>query len=258
MKQIAIAIAAAAIAVVSPRAVEASCAAPELDVVWSYPADGQTDVPTNAQGIVLTTLGRWAKVTLDGVELAAFGDRGYRFTTPTLSADTEHTLVVTSAHSTREITLRFRTGSGPAASHPPAAETSGIVDEGKPNLSERCEAVIAASDCYDTGQDEYLTLRTSQKPIAWLVTFSGDEHLRGVDLWPAECGSPVVYVHSSDDRCYELTAVNEIGETTEAGRYCHGPFSISGCASASGPAIPLAAALAALALGASRRRSRAG
>jgi len=250
-----------AVASAAPFAAEASCVPPVFDVIWSYPADGQSDVPTNAQVVMLTTLGSWSsKATLNGVDLAEGADR-YRFTTPTLAANTTHTLVVSprGEMSGAVKTLTFRTGSGPMASHPPEPESSQQVETGKRTLDAVCARALAAGDCYDTGQDEYLTFHTAHAPVAWVVDFLND---RGAstwtNLWPGACGSPEVLVHSNDDRCYTLTAVNEIGELAAPVRYCHAPPLISvpgnGCGVSGGTWPGLGIALAAL--GVLRRLAR--
>jgi len=256
-----VAAAVAVVAAVYPSAaVRASCAAPPFEVLWSYPADGQTSVPTNAQVMVLTSMGGNAKAVLDGAELTPVGERGFRFETPPLQADAEHTLVLSTPYEEGETTLHFRTGSGPMASDPPDAEPSPALEEGERQLTETCARVLGAGDCYDTGQDTHLTLRTSQAPLAWTVEFLSEEgRTQWIDLWPGTCGSPEIYVHATDDRCYRLTAYNEIGEATVAGEYCQKPGLLAplGCATAGAGAAPWLAALTLLACRLRRRHAAA-
>jgi len=241
-----------------PAAAEASCVAPDFEVVWSYPAQGQTNVPTNAQVVVLTTQWSSVEAQLDGATLVQEAE-GFRFATPVLAANTEHTLVLTPNNFSggAPVTLTFRTGAGPMASKPPAAEPGQTVESGERTLDAVCSRALAAGDCYDTGQDEYLTLRTTHLPVAWIVRFldeSGRVFWR--QLWPGTCGSPEVFVHSNDDRCYTLMAVNEIGETAAPVRYCHAPPLVpaAGCGVPGGTWPALGIALAAL--GVVRRRTR--
>src|SRR5262245_31491556 len=57
------------------RRAAASGAAPERDVYWSFPADGATDVPTNAR--LLATSGGNLVPTMNGEPLVPLDDGGY-------------------------------------------------------------------------------------------------------------------------------------------------------------------------------------
>src|SRR4051794_5087025 len=53
-----------------PGGAQASCFLPSLEVLWTYPADGDQDVPTNAVFWALATGWRSPDATIDGVPLA--------------------------------------------------------------------------------------------------------------------------------------------------------------------------------------------
>src|SRR5262245_44294848 len=76
------------------NAAHASCATPKMSVIWSSPAEGATDVPTNTSLWLLTTLplGNNWKATLDGTALTQ--DANGAFPLADLQADTDHVVSI--------------------------------------------------------------------------------------------------------------------------------------------------------------------
>jgi hypothetical protein len=233
----------------------ASCAGPALELLWSYPAQGEASVPVNAELWALVPYG-WTQKTvrLDGQTLgvtAAFEAPGVVHVVPgELQAESDHTLQLEFADSqgtTESLTLAFRTGSTraerPAA---PIVERSFEKRETALGLNlSTCPDIIAAQDCYDTGPNALLLFETrGDKPLAWLVDGR---------LLPARCEDPQVYRHVSDPSqlCVALRAVGPGGLTSAAPQSCYsryfpdndaGPANAPRPPDASVPALPRDAA----------------
>jgi hypothetical protein len=162
----------------------ADCAGPPA-VVWSYPADGQTDVPTNA---VLIIAGSPKAVALGEVALEP-SKNGFVYALGNLSPKTEYTIRVdaTVGASSATDAITFTTGEGPA---------TGVA---APEVSEDvCSQILAAQGCFDTGAPRTLTLAPDSKetPLAWgIAEVNGGDSSIGV--WPAGCGP--IKVSTYDD-----------------------------------------------------------
>ena len=161
--------AAALLVLTQPLDARGSCAADSPPVLaWSYPADGDTDVPTNAQVWVLFSLGATAEVTLNGVALTKADDSPFRWGPGPLSPDTEYTLAVhldeSEGTTTTDVTLTFTTGSEALTEPPPAPDLSQGWSETKTNAhltDPSCKGAVAIQECYDTGQDTHLRFPTT-------------------------------------------------------------------------------------------------
>src|SRR5829696_7651889 len=110
---------------VCPASARAGCAPPVPEVVWSYPAEGQTDVPTNATiWILLPNWTQPASVSLDGMEVPANGF-GFGYVPEQLLAPSSPHQVTFRATAAKvqppvDLTIRFTTGAGPAEATPPS------------------------------------------------------------------------------------------------------------------------------------------
>jgi hypothetical protein len=246
----------------------AKCVLPVPSIVWSFPADGATDVPTNARVVVLTSMAGQtpAKIVVNGVPVSA-SSVPYSFE-PVLEPNKEH--VVTFAVGLSQpvqLGFRFTTGAGPApAPAPGRPKVERQTTSTTRDLSPACAAALQVSGCFDTGENTHLVFETTSRPLYWLIERKpgGTGDWQAPTLWPGECGSPEDFIHDHqlrgfDPTRYRLTAVTLAGQT--AATEVVGPGGGLGCAAGGrgpGGAAPLAALLvvAAASLRLARRRRR--
>jgi len=223
----------AAVGVSGARPVWASCVAPTPAIVWSYPAQGANDVPTNADlWILLSGWNVLPRVSLDGTELPELElPSGYDL--GELAANTEYTLDVLGADGA-SFELTFTTGDGPAAADLSAAPgrvtpTSYREVQGAP-LSPACLAALSTQDCFDVGQDTYYEFAPTGHAVGWLI--ASESSFRSVNLWPGECGSPRLLGNSADVPCVTLHGIDASGVAHAGERVC-------GIYPGEGPDLPL-------------------
>ena len=205
--------------VLTPATATAKCTVPALALLWSYPANGDINVPTNA---VLWALGNsWSvpSVTLDGMPIVVpvAGPRGI----PLGPLAPQHDYVVRldygsswpfDAGSPTVFEIRFRTGDGPVTQLP-AVPVSGVQRTGYAQAT--CPEVINAQACFDTGQDTLFTFDvTEASAIGWLV------HRQ---LWPARCGPAYFSYSAPPNPCFEVRAIGSGGLLGDATEYCLQP-----------------------------------
>ncbi|MDB4987298.1 MAG: hypothetical protein JWN04_2476 [Myxococcaceae bacterium] len=209
---------AAAVLWLAPREASASCAAPPLKVLWTYPADGDQAVPTNAVFWALATGWRTANVTIDGAPLPALSALGER-ALGDLTPNQEHVLRLDyaselddDAGSSEAFEIHFRTGDGPAA-RVPAPSFAGV-ERASSIIDSTCPEVVHAQDCFDTGQNTLLSFEvTAPQVIGWIAEGK---------LWPAQCGSPALFITEpvSTERCFEVQPLGPGGLIGDSVRYC--------------------------------------
>jgi hypothetical protein len=205
--------------------VRASCAQPAPDVQWTYPADGDQDVPTDAVFWIVGT--SWSeKVTLDGAALAgssiSFGAQHY--IPSAMQPNTDHVLRIaftavsgaaTDPKTVFEIAFHTSTGPGTAPLAPSAA--SYTTSAGFPT-THRCVKIISGQDCFDTGQNTLSTFSVTGDAIAWLVQ---SDYLGQSTVWPRDCGQPAVFGQGfASDDCPEISAIGRGGLVSPAVRAC--------------------------------------
>lgn len=199
-------------------AARADCAAPETEILWSYPAQGDTGVPINADFWVLVSgWGLSYRARLDGVELSRSTQFNHQFDLPELAPNTSYTIEVeVPSNGAGSFEVSFTTGADPAAldfGADPGTVTARAQRE--VTLSPLCEAVLQTQDCFDTGQDTHFTFEPSGSAEAWIIE-SGDS-LSQYNLWPAACGTPELYLHSSARPCATLHGI-DIGGKVHGGQ----------------------------------------
>jgi hypothetical protein len=219
-------LAALALSALSPAPALAKCRTPPLEFLWSYPADGAVDVPTNAQFWALTPY-PWTPpvASLNGVPLTVVVEEGARGTAHGSLGALEplHDYVLRldyggvrpqeDAGAPRVVEITFRTGAGPAErlvappmrGHPERNELAGA----------QCPEVVRAQDCYDTGPNVLLTFDVSApRAVGWLVDGR---------VLPARCGRPVAFVgRYGRDLCFQIQALGPGGFESAATEYCAG------------------------------------
>lgn len=214
----------------APRA-QASCAAPPFELLWSYPTNGATDVPINARFWFLFSLGPGAKVSLDGTALTAerrVGFSGLSFAPGELLPNHAYTLrveaedqdPVTGQRRQQRIDIGFTTSSsrGAALNYP---EILNDTREPAPAKT-TCPKVVAAQDCFDTGQntDVQFPVRYADRALAFLVVADSGS----ANLWPASCGTaPLLRMHEDRAKgCYAVSSIGPGGFLSEPDRRCVG------------------------------------
>lgn len=195
------------------RACEATFA-----VLWTYPKDGQADVPTNAKVFAIGAYDVPIQVDLDGQPLAR-GPFPDQFEPGSMTPETEHVLRISARADPAQFrTLSFRTGTGPVSLAAPIAEVGPAIVGRSRTLNAACHKILVDGECYAT-EDAFTTLETSATPLAWWVMPDPSAKL-GPLLWPGECGPPEVRITLAQSRCFSLLAVNELGLATPSGPYC--------------------------------------
>lgn len=214
-----------------PRPARASCTPPAPTVVWSYPRDGETGVPTNVTlWLLLSNWHRPGKALLDGKEVPVNGfGFGYRPLEP-LAPSGPHELVIDGAPPGEPpvtLTIRFTTASGDTELEPAMvpAVTAASATQSRP-VSNLCQAVVHAMDCFDTGQDTHLVFETEARPLVFVVErvpmLMGESPV--FTLWPGECELPEIFVNGSVARTctyrYRLHALEATGLRAMSPPFC--------------------------------------
>lgn len=201
----------------------ASCIDPPVvSLLWSYPADGDQDVPTNA---VFWAVATWPqpKVTLDDVALPQPASSSDELSLGTLLPNHDYTLHLVYDNGDTDYTapdagsppaffIKFRTGDGPATRVPEAPIDA--VQRSADRSTSTCLDIVNAGECFDTGQDVLLTFDVSSpNAIGWLV------HGKP---WPARCGKPATYAYDSfaPGHCPQVAPIGPGGLLGPTQSYC--------------------------------------
>ncbi|HXU82478.1 MAG TPA: hypothetical protein VN914_13845, partial [Polyangia bacterium] len=222
----------AASAVLGTPSSRASCMPPAPAIVWSYPKDGDVDVPTNVTlWLLLSGWHRPGLVLLDGKEIPVNGfGFGYQPLEPMApSSPHELTFQATSPGAAPAVTLtiHFTTASGETERQSPTVPTVPYVTASPTRpLSTLCQSVVHAMDCFDTGQDTHLVFATEAKPFLWVVervpALMGESPV--FTLWPGECDQPEVFLQDAVARnCthqYRLHALEGTGLRAMSRPFC--------------------------------------
>lgn len=212
----------------APSAARASCEAPAPALVWSYPSDGATGIPTDAEFLFLADMRGVERVLLDGRELEerhVVESASVRAFVPgELEPDTTYRLTVMIQDFVVEevpVELSFTTGSGRSMAQSPAVELLDIRPRDEP-LGGACIRVRAAQDCYDTGQDTDVLLDVDAQALAYVVSTASEPGAAGHGsvLWPASCGDPNYYGHADSSVCYVVHALDETGRVASSRQLC--------------------------------------
>jgi hypothetical protein len=220
----------ASLALFFPRPASATCFLPQPKIVWSYPADGEVDVPTNARIFVLGTsyppLG--AALIVNGV--LVHPDESKPGIGPVLAPHTEY--VVALEPSTRYpdvvASFRFTTGAGPVAPElPPLPTVFRTILTQRRALSPECTAAVNTMDCFDTGQDTHLVFETTARPLLFIVVpLPGTRSVPWAIAWPGTCGDPEVFIASGNvhpscsNNGHRIWSVSRTGELRTADPSC--------------------------------------
>jgi hypothetical protein len=209
-----------------------SCVPQPAKIAWSYPGEGDVDVPTNARFFyILAMSGHTVRaIELDGRELPRRQAAGppYGQELP-LQPGRDHTLTLRLAAAgfgqDTALTVHFRTGAGPAPSDlPPALAIKRMTGLGMRELSRQCTDVWQAMDCFDTGQDTHVVFETDTRPRLFFVTPVGDgRSVPWTMAWPGVCGDPEVFVRGLQgcQGTHRITAVDHTGAAVSTEVACN-------------------------------------
>jgi hypothetical protein len=235
-------------------AAHAVCAGPEIEILWSYPADGDTAVPTNVDLWMLPSVLAPITVTLNGQIVETPDPQQFLYDLGELAPRTRYTVGIEIQgymESTHD-ELSFTTGDGPGEPDPGAAP--GKVSSSRHarhNLGEYCETALFWGVCLDGGQNtnENYAYAPSGTAKAWLIQESPSPFY---SIWPAECGAPRVLAYGGD--CVTLSGIDAVGAVHPGKEIC----ADDGCSLSvpSGSRAALGAGLSLLACLGLRRRPR--
>jgi hypothetical protein len=206
----------------SEREARADCASPEPAIVWSYPAQGDTDVPTNVDLWVLPSgWGGPPSVSRNGVVLAPLR-MGYGYDAGELAPNTAYTFQVqldNYGDPGAVFELTFTTGNGPAAPDPGAAPGDVVTSSSfERALADSCKAALGTQDCFDTGQDTYYQFTPAGSAKGWILV--SDSAYRPIAIWPGECEAPTLFRSSFSAPCATLYGIDASGELHPGQHVC--------------------------------------
>jgi hypothetical protein len=209
---------------------QVDCSLPPPSIVWSYPADGDTNVPTNAMIWILTSRGRQPqRVLLDGDSLDV-SPRDFSFVPlQPMSPNAQHTIVILPPGAPAQF-IRFRTADGPApTTGPDRPLVHWITARGSRTLSPKCQAIVKAMGCFNGGEDTHVVVAVEGTPLLWLI-----ERVSLIGLpaelhpWPAECGLPELFVPRVEGRIcgrgIRLHAIDATGRRSMTDPFCVAPL----------------------------------
>ena len=203
-------------ALAAVRSATASCVGPSGRVLWTYPADGAVDVPTNTQ--LLVTGDSPGSPSLNGVQLMPRQDGTFD-----LGELTPHTTyrVTWSAIRTADAgqAISFTTGAGPSLESAPAAPEPLDVRR-NPSDYRHCP-LVGYQGCFDTGAPQRVSFAPVGDALAWLVESPTCDGRRRM-VWPAECGPPML--EGYDARiCVSLRATDGVHTSESTQVICSTP-----------------------------------
>lgn len=262
-------------AVASPAS--AKCLAPPAQVLWSIPADGAQDVPTNVNPWIAVPVYYKPDVHLDGKPLAAEPNLPYQWQlAKELPPHTHHELTVHFVHPPDlpvDVTIAFDTGAGPDMTVPQAPQVTALATDA--SLTAACLKEIRAQYCFDTGEPSVRTLVSPTTPVAWQVTRKDGSY--AVLTSAGHCGVATYMGYLTPwqklepvNTCWQVRAIDATGRLSPATEACEGavpgpedptatvatsiPMATSGCRA--GPSPGAGWSLLAGALWVLRRRLR--
>lgn len=241
----------------------ASCFTPEPLLLWSYPAEGATDVPIDAElwavsSFVGSNVTPTVKlngqpvavhvaparpiieiggVTMDGHTGRAVLDAPARgielepihFTPGALTPNTAYTLELsyrpTSTSPESIFEVHFTTGERKTQA-PLKPKVVAYTDNAAGDEAHLvCRELLAAQGCFDTVGEQPTRLYAFQLASSNAIAwYVRTNKPDSASLWPSACGSPYLRVReSAQDECFELRPVGVGGKLGPALEYCARP-----------------------------------
>jgi hypothetical protein len=233
---IAVAVTATAALIGASAPAQGNCVAPVDKIIWSYPADGATGVPTNARLFVLRPSGlSTGSVRVNGqlVESDPTDRRlGFR-----VQLEPSTTYLVEVPSSPAPLSFRFTTGTAASLAPAPSAPiVERTTTETARSLPSFCRSALSIGECFDTPPYVDRVFETGSRPVFFVVRWlppavypatvpqPSEPVIVPPVYWPAECGHPELFEKPSI--CfgtYRLSAVGITGEEVTADYACNRP-----------------------------------
>jgi hypothetical protein len=188
------------------------CPATVPSVLWTYPADADVDVPTDAQ--LLVSGSDFGRPMLNGTELEP--SRNGVFPLGSLAPHTRYEIRWRSP----ALLLSFTTGSGPSSQ--PAPSAPGRVEVTRAALDASAQyCPFVAQRCLDQGGVR-ARFDAGLEPLAWLIDEPACGGVTRQYVWPAACGAPFL------DReeltiCMRLQASDGVRASAATDVFCSAP-----------------------------------
>jgi hypothetical protein len=212
--------------------VSADCLAPAPGVLWTYPADGDVDVPLDTAlwlASNVASFGRVPRVELNDAALDAFGEASnglapLQFQLPRLAPNTSYVWKLsyppTNEQSARTFQVRFTTGSN-LREAAPKVRVVGHSEHDVTAGAHPCAAIVASQRCLDAIGERpprrHELVVTPASAVGWVVRSRAGEQI----LWPGVCGAPQIVVDESQAKeCFVVQAIGAGGQLGTPRAYC--------------------------------------
>lgn len=198
----------------------AGCTWPSPLLVWSYPADGQRNVPPDADLIMILEGDPVQEVLLDGAPLSASRNQPNVYDMGDLAPSEVHTLELHWGEASRPPQiLSFETGDGTVPSRHADLDTFASSAEacndyvcGMPGI---CQIAALVNTCFDTGPPVSLALATDGHAAAWIVELELAGQVTKTVL-PGNC-KPTALAYPIGQMQVKLTGIGQDGSTITTG-----------------------------------------
>jgi hypothetical protein len=209
-------VAIAAVTIVAAAPARAACLEEAAEVLWSLPAPGDIDVPSNTKIWIVTSLiSRGLLVEVDGVAAQRDSEHLAPFDPGSL-APGEHSVDVSvfEPDGTRSLIQSFTfTSSETIEDVASAPRASRIERVSERPLSDACARALRASDCFDSGQDTHFVVDATEARghlvTASFVDYPGELQRK---IWPGECGSPEAFLGGAGPEvCIDVATIGFAG-----------------------------------------------
>jgi hypothetical protein len=235
----------------APRAVLGGCAPARNQIIWSYPADGATGVPTDARLLILTPGGLvTGAIQVNGQPIERDPTDVRLGFEAKLAPSTPYVVEVPGYPDSA--TFRFATATGPAAAPPPSSPVvERVATLSQRSLAPVCRNALSIGQCFDTPPYVDRVFQTRSRPLLFIVLWqppaewppsvpqSSQPVLPIPVYWPGECGDPEIFDKVSI--CfgtYRISAVGSDGQVVAADYPCDRPTApVAGGATVSGCSI---------------------
>lgn len=186
----------------------ALCQEEEERLLWSYPRNGESAVPRNADFYVSGKLCR--SVELDGVEVPTVARGVYDL--GSMAANTMHEVVCD------DVRVVFSTGDATNAEEA-ALSFEGMAIARNPLRDADCPLV--PQSCFDEPTTSVL-FDPGPADLAWVVETLSCNGTRAGTVWPVECGPPLLE-RTDQVICANFRAANASSLSEATGTYCSAP-----------------------------------
>lgn len=224
------------LAVSMVRSARASCLLPSPSLLWSYPAQGATEVPTNVTVWASGVSGLSATLNGEAITAGPLGE----YTLPSLEPNTKYGVQWALSGTGEFATLNFTTGAGPSNSE---LQTVGEVTMTRlPRGTTSCN-LVPPQGCFDTGAPPAVSFDAEADAIAWILEVPDCLGNLVPLLWPADCGVPLLL---GDKPCARLRYTDGVSVSSVTPMHCSLPalppgitLPNDGCAAPAASAIVL-------------------